>query len=87
MVAAGNKAKRLSLVNHTTKTIHDHDINAYTKMYQKHILCTFAYKVVCIDDRFSKPVVFYRGKNGVNKFIVTIIKEKDIAKNYKKSFQ
>ena len=28
-----------------------------------------------IDDRFSKPVVFYRGKNAVNKFIATILNE------------
>ena len=33
----------------------------YTKKYQKHIPCSFAYKVVCVDDKFSKPVVLYRG--------------------------
>ena len=38
------------------------DNNAsYTKKYQKHVPCTFAYKVVCTDDRFSEPVVLYRG--------------------------
>ena len=25
-------------------------------------ICSFTYKVVCIDDTFSKPVVLYRGK-------------------------
>ena len=30
----------------------------YTKKYQSHI--SFAYKVLCIDDKFSKPVVLYR---------------------------
>ena len=34
----------------------------YTEKYQKHIPCSFAYKVVCVDDKFSKPVVVYRGK-------------------------
>ena len=35
---------------------------SYTKEYQDHIPCSFAYKVVCIDDRFTKPIVVYRGK-------------------------
>ena len=32
------------------------------KKYQDHIPYSFAYKVVCIDDRFTKPIVVYRGK-------------------------
>ena len=32
---------------------------SYIKMYREHIRCSFAYKVVCIDDRFSKQVVLY----------------------------
>ena len=35
---------------------------SYTKKYQDHIPCNFAYKFVCIDDKFSKPIVVYRGK-------------------------
>ena len=35
----------------------------YTKKYQDHIPCSFAYKIVCVDDRFTKPIVVYRGKN------------------------
>ena len=35
----------------------------YTKKYHEHVPCSFAYKVVCIDDRFSKPIVVYRGEN------------------------
>ena len=30
-------------------------------------------KVVCIDDKFSKPVDLYRGKNAVYKFIDAIL--------------
>ena len=30
---------------------------SYTKKYQCHIPCSFAYKVVCTDNRFSKPIV------------------------------
>ena len=36
---------------------------SYTKKYQDHIPCSFGYKVVCIYDRFTKPIVVYRGKN------------------------
>ena len=34
-----------------------------------HIPCRFAYKNVCIDGRFRKPVVLYKGKNLIHKFI------------------
>ena len=47
----------------------------YTKKYQDHIPCSFAYKVVCIDDRFIKQIVFYRGENAAYEFIKAIIKE------------
>ena len=48
------------------KRIHSDDRSnnpSYTKKYQAHIPCIFAYKVVFIDDRFSKQVVLYGGKN------------------------
>ena len=35
---------------------------SYTKKYHDRVLCSFAYKVVCIDDKFSKPIVIYREK-------------------------
>ena len=41
---------------------------------QTYIPWSFAYKVVCIDDKFSKPVVLHRGKNAVNKFIEAYLK-------------
>ena len=47
----------------------------YTKKYQDHIPCSFAYKIVCVDDRFTKPIVGYRGKNAAYKFINLILKE------------
>ena len=51
--------------------------SSYTGKYEAHISCSFAYNVVCIDDRFSKLVVLYRGKNAVNKFVEAILKEYD----------
>ena len=29
---------------------------SYTKKYQDHIPSSFAYKIVCVDDRFTKPI-------------------------------
>ena len=50
------------------------------KKYQKHIPCSFAYKDVCVGDKFSKSVAFYRGKNAINGFIETILEECDYCK-------
>ena len=48
---------------------------SYNERYHDHILCSFVYKVVCTNDKFRKPVVLYRGKNAVNRFIETILEE------------
>ena len=59
---------------------------SYTKKYQDPIPCSFAYKVTCVDDRFTKPIVVYRGKNAAYEFIKAIFKEykyrKKVMKNY-----
>ena len=48
-----------------------------TKKYQNYIPCGFAYKVICVDNRFSKDIVVYRRKDAINKFINMILKEYD----------
>ena len=45
------------------------------KKYHDHVPCSFVYKVVCIDNRFSKPIVVYRGENAAYKFTKAILKE------------
>ena len=45
---------------------------------------------MCIDDKFSKPVVLYRGNNAINRFIETILEEyyhckKVIEKHFNKN--
>ena len=47
----------------------------YIKKYKDHVACSFAYKGVCIDDRFSKPTVVFRGENAAYEFIKAILKE------------
>ena len=49
---------------------------SYTEKYEDHIPCSFAYKVVCVDNKFSKDVVLYRGKNAAYKFIEAILEYK-----------
>ena len=51
------------------------------KKYQDHVPCSFAYKVVCIDDRFTKPIVVFRGENATYKFIKAILKQYKYCKN------
>ena len=53
---------------------------SYTKKYRYHIPCSFAYKVVCINDRFTKPTVVYRGENAAYEFIKAILQEHKYCK-------
>ena len=45
------------------------------KKYQDHVPCSFDYKVVCIDDRFTKPIVVFRGENAAYEFLKVILKQ------------
>ena len=49
--------------------------SSYSKKYQDHIPCSFAYKLVCVDDKFIKPIVPFRGENAAYEFIKAIPKE------------
>ena len=48
---------------------------SYTKKYYEYVLCNYAYKVVCIDDRFTKSIVFYIGEHAAYEFIKSILEE------------
>ena len=54
--------------------------SSYTRKYQEHVPCSFAYKVVCVDNKFSKKIVLHRGKDAVNKFVKSILKEYNSCK-------
>ena len=45
-----------------------------TKKYHDHVPCSYAYKIVCIDNRFNKPIGVYRGENAAYEFIKAILK-------------
>ena len=58
--------------------------STYTKTYHEHVPYSYAYKVVCIADRFSKPIVVYRGVNAAYEFIKSILKEHKYCKKIMK---
>ena len=41
------------------------DKTSYTEKDQDHIPRSFAYKILCVDDKFREPVVLYREKNPI----------------------
>ena len=58
-----------------------------TKKNHEHIPCSYAYKIACIDNKFSTSIVVYRGENAAYEFIKAILKEyKYCKKVIKKHF-
>ena len=50
-------------------------IESYTNKYQIHVACSYGYKLVCVNNKFSKPFKSYLGKNAVYNFINSMIEE------------
>ena len=59
---------------------------SYTNKYQKHIACSYVCKLVCVDEKFSKPFKTYLGEDSVYNFINSMIEESrycsDVIKRY-----
>ena len=54
---------------------------SYSKKYHDHIPCSFAYKLASVDDKFTKPIVVFRGENAAYEFIkAEIFKEYQYCK-------
>ena len=59
-----------------------------TNKYQKLIACCYAYKLVCVDDKFSKLLKAYLGKDSAYNFINNMIEESNYCSYVvKKHFQ
>ena len=59
----------------------------YTNKYQKYIVCSYGYKLVCPDDTFSKLFKKYLGEDAVYNFINSVIEESEYcSKMMKKHF-
>ena len=60
------------------------DEKSYTERYQKHNDCGYSFKVVfCYDNKFSRPIQLYRGKNAVYKFLEAMLEEVDYCEKTK----
>ena len=62
-----------------SKSVESYD-GSYSKKYQDHVPCSFAYKLVCVDDKFSKSIVVFRGENAANEVYKAILKEYQFRK-------
>ena len=64
---------------------HPNNNKSYTEAYQKHTDCGFGYKLVCCyDDKYSKPLIMYRGEKAVYEFMEQMLKEVKYCKNVMK---
>ena len=62
------------------------DDESYTEAYQTHEDCGYGYKFVCCyNDKYSKPVKVYRGKNAVYRFLEEMLKEVEHCKKVVKT--
>ena len=59
---------------------------SFTNKYQKHVACSYSYKLVCVDDKFSKPFKSYLGKYAVYNFINSMIGESIYCSDAMKTF-
>ena len=60
---------------------------SYTNKCQKHVACSYDYKLVCVDDNISKPLKSYLGQDAVYNFISSMIEEnKYCSEVMKKTF-
>ena len=48
---------------------------SYTNKYQKYVAWSYGYKLICVDDKFSKSFESYFGEDDVCNFISIMIEE------------
>ena len=58
----------------------DRNNSSFTEKHQDHIAGSFAYKVVCINNKLSKKVVLYKERNAISRFIKAVLQEYDYCK-------
>ena len=57
---------------------------SYSKKYQDHIPCSFACKLICVDNKFIRLIVAFRDENATLKSIESILKEYEYCKEVMK---
>ena len=58
--------------------------DSYSKKYQDYVPCSFAYKLFCVDDKFTKQIVVFRDENAADEFVKAILKEYEYCKKVAK---
>ena len=53
----------------------------YTNKYPKHIGCSYDYKLVCVDDKFSKDFKTYLEQDAEDNFINNMVEESKYRSN------
>ena len=48
---------------------------SFTNKYQKNVACSYGYRLVCVDDKFSKSFKLYVDENVVCNFISSMVQE------------
>ena len=67
------------------KSVESYESSDSTK-YQDHSPCSFAYKPVCVDNKFTKPIIVFRGENAAYEFIKRILKDYQYCKKVMKKY-
>ena len=65
-----------------TPSCQPNPLTSHTTTVEKHIPCGYCYRVVCINEKYSKPAVLYRGADCVDKFLKALHYEEGEIKNY-----
>ena len=47
----------------------------YTNFHQKHVVCSYCYKLACVDDKYNKTFKLYLGEDTVYKFVNRMVQE------------
>ena len=85
--------EKLTVVKEQTSDVQDSDMSSSqeqesTEKLQKHVACSYGYKVVCCyDESMSKPFKMFRGLDSVNKFFTDIFEEEKEILEKLKQFQ
>ena len=70
-------------IEYNLESVESYD-GSYTKKYHGHIPCSFPYKHVCVDDKFTRPIAVFRGENAAYEFIKAILKQYEYCKKIMK---
>ena len=58
----------------------------YANKCQNNVECGYCYKLVCVDDQFSKPFKLYLVQDAVHKFIINLFKQSKYCSHVMKNY-